>query len=94
MYIFSTSVSHYNEEVDDILSDFKDKYAGLEPHADVIEENHISGILTFEVEPTKEFSIFNRISNIFEEYDLRGECWTLTDSNGFVVATEEHADLI
>jgi hypothetical protein len=94
MYTFSTTVSFYNENVDDIEKAFKEVYDGLNPFAEIVEENHISGIITIEVEPTKEFSILNRVSNILEEYDLRGECWSLRDSNGFVVATEEHAELI
>jgi hypothetical protein len=94
MYTFTTTVSFYNENVEDILSAFKEVYDGLNPIAEIIEDSHISGLITIDIEPTKEFSIFNRISNILEEHDLKGECWTLKDTNGFVIATEEYAELI
>jgi predicted regulator of amino acid metabolism with ACT domain len=94
MYTFQTTVSFYNENVDDILSAFKEVYKGFNPEAEIIEESHISGLITIEIEPTKESSIFNKVSNILEDNNLELECWTLTDSNGFVIATEEHADLI
>ena len=83
-YTFAATVSHYNEEAEDILADFVKVWAGKEEvvstEASVVEDSHVSGIVSFRVTSEKNQSIFSKISELIKEHDLKGECWTLTDN--------------
>jgi len=99
-YNFTTSVSYLNTDTDDLISAYREEWNNKENVISVEEnvvetkEGHISGIVTFQITPEKEQSIFSKISKLITNLSLIGECWTLTDGSGYIVATEENVDLI
>lgn len=96
-YLFSITVSHYDDE-GDVLQSFVEKY-NTDPkiaytEVSVQEQTHISGVLTFGIRTKKGTTIVNQISELISEYSLTGECYSLYGENGEVIFTEEDVDII
>lgn len=93
MYNLSITVGHFDDESGDVLASFNSLY-GNDPQIDshepsIIEGDHISGTLNFILTPRKYESIVGQIEVIIGGYSLEGECFTLTDNLGNIIATEE-----
>ena len=93
MYSLQITVSHYDDYSGDALNSFNCKYGNDQRvhshHAEVVEHNHISGLLGFFLIPEEYVSIVGQVTQIIADYDLHGECFSILDSKGNSVATEE-----
>jgi len=88
------SVSYFNDETDDILTEFKkdmQQEGRINIHAEVIEENecHISGIVTDILEVKDGASVKKAVADHIAEHSLGGECFSLKDMNDNEIFTEE-----
>lgn len=86
-YKIMRTVSYYNDETDDILTDFYKEYPNA--IAEIIEEVSISGILTEEIkcEGYDDLVSFCKMAECLE-----GECFSVYDESGGLVLTEEFND--
>jgi len=93
MYTLEITVSHYDDQSGDALNSFNCKYGNdnsVHSHsADVIEDSHVSGSLTFFLIPEEYVSIVGQVTQIIADYDLYAECFSILDNKGNLVATEE-----
>lgn len=88
------SVSYFNDETDDILTEFKkdmQQENRVNIHAEVIEENecHISGIVTDILEIEDGVDVKKAVADHVAEQSLGGECFSLKDMDDNELFTEE-----
>jgi len=93
-YKLAISVSYFNDETDDILTEFqKDMQQDnrVDIHAEVVEENecHISGIVTDILELEDDVDVKKAVADYISEQSLGGECFSLKDMNDKELFTEE-----
>lgn len=98
MYKLEITVGHFDDESGDVLNSFNKKYENDKRvsrfYTEIVESEHISGILEFNLVPNMEMTIEQQIENLIKEFSLQGECFDLTDSLGKIILTEESFNIL